>query len=107
MAKDASKCGATRAVKLFSEQLGCEVSRSTVQIMATKYQRHLQVVGDPSKLASLPHAKRGRPLLLSTDIEDLFHDIYGVSSSGRLINHKMTIATAVGITQVVSYSHHF
>ena len=85
----------------FSAELGHVVTESTVCNMKNAYLLVLQKEKDPDKITSLPHASRGRHLLLR-EYKDVASYIKSVRAAGGIVNHSIVIAAAKGI---VSYKN--
>ena len=66
IAKYSCDNGNKAAASKFSAELGHVVTESTVRNMKKAYLSLLKKEKDPDKIKSLPHAARGRPLLIKT-----------------------------------------
>ncbi len=64
IAKYTCENGNKAAVEKFSDELGHKVSESSVRNMKKAYLEKLKLGKDPDSIKSLPHASRGRPLML-------------------------------------------
>ena len=92
--------GPTKAAEHFSKSLGVKLPRTTVQSMAASYRQKLALVKDPAAITALPHLQRGRPKLLNTDIDDHVQSyVRAVRDTGGVINRKIVISAALGITR--------
>ena len=71
IAKYSCENGNKAAVAKFSSELGHDVSESTVRNMKKTYLSKLREERNPDNITSLPHAARGRPLMLGSYDSDV------------------------------------
>ena len=70
---------------------------STVRNMKKAYLSLLKKEIDSDKIKSLPHAARGRPLLLRGYDKDVASYIKSLREAGGIVNRSIVIAAAKGI----------
>lgn len=85
----------------FSAELGHIVTESTVRNMKA-YLSLLKKEKDPDKIKTLPHAARGRPLLLQDYDKDVASYIKSLREAVGICNRSIVIPAAKGI---VSYKN--
>ena len=102
IAKYSCDNGNKAAASKFSSELGHVVTESTVRNMKKAYLSLLKKEKDPDKIKSLPHAARGRPLLLRGYYKDVASYIKSLREAGGIVNRSIVIAAAKGI---VSYKN--
>ena len=90
------------AASKFSAELGHVVTESTVRNMKKAYLSMLKTEKDPDKIKSLPHATRGRPLLLRGYDKDIASYIKSLREGGHIVSRSIVIAAAKGI---ISYTN--
>ena len=96
IARYSSEHGNKAAAEKFSNELGHVVSESTVRNMMT-YLSVLKIEKDPDIIQSLPHAARGRPLMLREYDKDVTHYIKSLREAGGIVNRSIIIAATTGI----------
>ena len=102
MGKYAMHHGVAAATRHFSHKLGVDVSTSTIHSIKSTYKSYIETLkrsatdeGDPKRL---PLRKRGRPLLISSSLDELVQTyLYKVRESGGVVNARIVIAAAKGI----------
>ena len=106
--EDGQVCQPTRpdgGIPLFSSDLGHNVPYTSIQSMLKEYSGRLKAVRDPTKIISLPHTRRGRPLLLPADIDARVQKhLLAIRKSGGCVNQKIAIATALGTCRALQPS---
>ena len=81
----------------FSSELAHHVSESTVRNMKKTYLSKLSEERNPDKITSLPHAARGRPLMLGSYDRDVASYMQSLRIAGGIVNHSIVVAAAKGI----------
>ena len=102
IAKYSCDNGNKAAASKFSAELGHVVTESTVRNMKKAYLSLLKKDKDPDNVKSLPHAARGRPVLLRSYDKDVASYIKSLREAAGIVNWSIVIAAAKGI---VSYKY--
>ena len=98
MAKYASQHGLMAASRYFSSGFGHNVPYTSIQSMLKEYRGRLKAVRDPTKIISLPHTHRGRPVLLPADIDARVQKhLLAIRKSGGGVNRRIAIVGAGGM----------
>ena len=100
MGKYACQHGATAAAKYFSKKLGKAVSKSTVQAIKKTYtqeQRKQPCGSDSAELEHLSPKKRGRKVMLESNLDSVQAHVCTVREGGGVVNSRIVIAGARGI----------
>ena len=104
VAKYAAEYGVTLSLRHFKESGEfSNLKKSTVRGWVKHYRKELvatrvNLTGHVAGVSELPEKKRGRPLLVSEDIEDQVKEyIREIRVSGGVVNTAITLAAAKGI----------
>ena len=98
IAKHAHENGNKSAAIKFTQELGHPVSESSMRNMKKLYMERLNSGLDPSAITSLPHATLGRPLLLTSKLDDEIAEyIRALRLAGGIVNRSIVVASAKGI----------
>ena len=81
----------------FSSELAHHVSESTVRNMKKTHLSKLSEERNPDNITSLPHAARGRPLMLGSYDRDVASYMQSLRIAGGIVNHSIVVAAAKGI----------
>ena len=98
IAKYATQCGNTAAVKHFTKEFPT-LGESTVRLFKKQYQADLKKVGPGEEITQLAKKKRGRPLTLR-DLDDKVQQyIKALRKAGTPVNSRVILAAAEGIVK--------
>ena len=92
--------GVTAAALHFSRKLECRIQPSTVQFIKEAYLneiKKMRAVGNTDPMNSLPHRKKGRPLLLGEKIDAIVQlYVKKVRATGGGVSSTLVIGAATG-----------
>lgn len=90
--------GNKRAVSKFSESLGFTLSEATVRNFKREVRKQVKGGQDLDDISSIPTKKRGRPLLLPEDIDELARKcIENLRACGSPVSSSIVLAATKGI----------